>query len=220
MSAFNLTIKPSFAGLQNLTDMKYFLLFAFLGMVQLCHAQKLRRHEITVGYYGGYFFDETLFRLQNIGVNKRLPTVTYKFKIIKNININVFYGVHDLAGEKINGENIEDFPNTIIGRTVKHISLRGGYELYLRDININMHAGLSYRGGYKGEFIYAYDHGRWKEFYFEYYDYNNIGVLFEATIQHRIYYNFFGEFSVNYTRYFSSFDQNLLMLGYRIGFRL
>lgn len=39
--------------------MKHLLLLAILGTAHLCYAQKLRRHEITVGYYGGYYFDET-----------------------------------------------------------------------------------------------------------------------------------------------------------------
>ena len=53
----------------------------------------------------------------------------------------------------------------------------------------------------------------------EYKDYKDLGLAVGISIRHPIVRRFFGELTVNYVRYFSSFDKNLLMPGYRIGFR-
>lgn len=199
--------------------MKHLLLFAILGMAHLCYAQKLHRHEITVGYYGGYYFDETPFRFQNLKVNKRIPTLTYLFRLDKSFHLGVLYGRHDINGEKIDVSNINDFENAVLGRISKHYVIYGGYRRELKYVNANITTGLNYRTGFKSKFLYQYNHGNWVESYFEYKDYKDIGVSLGFTLQHPIVKRFFGELSINYIRYFSDFDKNLLMPGYRIGFR-
>jgi hypothetical protein len=198
--------------------MKCFFLIAILGMAHLCHAQKLRRHEITIGYYGGYFFDETPFRFQNIRVNKRLPTLTYVFRWNKKFDIGVLYGIHDFGYLKNEADGIPP-PNTIYGRTIRHYSIYGGYSFEISDFLIRQSLGLSYRTGFKAKHLYTYNHGSWIEGYDEYYNYTDFGVCLGITARHPIMKRFFGEFSVKYIRYFSYFDKNLLMPGYRIGFR-
>jgi hypothetical protein len=196
--------------------MKHIILLAILGLATICNAQKLHRHEITIGYYGGYFFDEIPFRVQNLRVNKRIPTITYMYHINKSFNMSVFYGIHDLAGERIRGI---DIINKVIGRNTRHYALNGGYILKLKTLNMNFSTGLNYRTGYKGKFLYLYNHGTWVEGYTEYKDYKDLGLSVGVSLQHPIIRRFFGELTMSYVRYFSDFDKNLLMPGYRIGFR-
>lgn len=199
--------------------MKHLFLLAILGVAQMCHAQKLHRHEITIGYYGGYFFHETPFRFQNLRANKRIPTITYLFRLNKSLNMGIFYGVHDLGGEKIDGNNIGNFPNTVIGRSIRHYAINGGYTIKSKYINMSLSPGLNYRTGFKVKFLYQYNHGTWVENFFEYKDYKDIGLSIGISVRHPIVRRFFGELTVSYVRFFSDFDKNLLMPGYRIGFR-
>lgn len=199
--------------------MKYFFLFAILGMAQLCHAQKLRRHEITIGYYGGYFFDETPFRIQNIKVNKRLPTMTYSYWLNKRLKFNFLYGVHDYGYLKGDYSEFSTMTNFVFGRTLRKYEISASRIINKSRFNIIPELGVNYRNGIKGIFLYQYNHGNWIESFFEYKDYKNVGVSISVLIRHPIVKNFFGDFSVSYTHYFSDFDKYMLMPGYRIGFR-
>lgn len=199
--------------------MKHFFLLVILSLAQVCFAQKFQRHEVTMGYYGGSFFDEVPFRFQNLKNNKRFPTITYLFRFNKSFNVGLFYGTHDFSGEKIDLNNIGNFPNTIIGRSIRHYMIYGGYTLKFKYSNINFFSGLDYRTGFKGIFLYQYNHGNWVENFFEYKDYRDMGFSIGISVTHPIKWRFFGELTTNYCRYFSEFDKNVFTPGYRIGFR-
>ena len=200
--------------------MKYIFIFIILCMASFCHAQKLHRHEVTVGYFGGYFFDDIGFRRQNLRVNKRMPTVSYLFRFNKSFNISLIYGNHDYGGIKLKKrEDLLNLPNSLIGRIIKHRTLRAGYRINLKKSSVNLFSGITYRKGYKVTYLYTINHGYWLEPFFESLSYDDIGTLFELSVQHPIYHNFFGEITINYTKYFSDFDQNFLMPGYKIGYR-
>jgi hypothetical protein len=198
--------------------MRYTLLFVVLGMATFCHAQKLRRHEITLGYYGGDFFDETPFRFQNLSVNKRKPTFTYTFRWNKKFDTGILYGVHRFGYLKNKVDGILP-TNTILGRTIRHYAISGGYRFGIADFFIKSSVGLSYRTGFKAKHLYTYNHGSWVEGYYEFYEYKGLGISGGISIQHPIIWKFFGELSANYIHYRSDFDKKLLMPSYRIGFR-
>lgn len=199
--------------------MKQFFLLAILGMAQLCHAQKLHRHEITIGYYGGYFFDETPFRIQDIRPNKRLPTITYSYYLNKQLKLRFLYGVHDFGYLKGDYSEFFTMTNFVFGRTSRNYQLSVSKLLNNNSLGISPEIGLNYRTGFKGKFLYRINHGTWVESFSEYKDYKDFGLSVGISIRHPIVRRFFGELTVNYVRYFSSFDKNLLMPGYRIGFR-
>lgn len=199
--------------------MKHFLLLVILGAAQVCYAQKWHRHEVTVGYYGGSFFDEVPFRFQNLKTNKRIPTITYLFRFNKLFNLELLYGTHDFSGKKIDLNNIGNFPNTVMGRSIRHYRICGGYTLKLKHSKINFFSGMNYRTGSKVIFLYQYNHGNWVESFFEYKDYRDMGFSIGVSVSHPIKWRFFGELTTSYSRYFSEFDKNVLSPGYRIGFR-
>lgn len=198
--------------------MKQFFLLAILGMAQLCHAQKLHRHEITIGYYGGYFFDEIPLRFQKFYGKKNIPTFTYTLLWNNKFDIGVAYGEHRLGGKKVNPDELLP-PNTILGRIIRHHSLDAGFRAYSGNFVTRFSVGIDYRTGFKAKFLYQINHGNWVESFSEYKDYKDLGLAVGISIRYPIVRRFFGELTVNYVRYFSSFDKNLLMPGYRIGFR-
>jgi hypothetical protein len=198
--------------------MRSVLFLLFLGMAHFCHAQKLRRHEITVGYYGGYFFDETPFRLQSIKLNRKVPPLSYVFRWNRKFDTGLLYGIQNFGYLNNETDGIPP-PNTIYGRIIRHYSINAGYRFKFSDFYIRQSIGLSYRTGFKAKHLYTYDYGTWIEGYDEYYNYNDIGVLVGVSIIHPILKRLFGALSINYTRYFSDFDRNLFMPGYKIGFR-
>jgi hypothetical protein len=171
-----------------------------------------------MGYYGGYFFDETPLRVQNPILKWRFPTMTYSFRLNKKFEVGVLRGIHDYRYIRylINGNPP---PNTIYGRIIRHYSIFGGVRSSISRIVIKYSIGASYRTGFRAKHLYTYDRGSWIEGYKEYKDYKDFGVSVGLSCRHPIVHRFFGELSLNYIRYFSDFDQNLFMPGYRLGFR-
>jgi hypothetical protein len=188
-------------------------------MAQMCHAQKLRRHEITVGHYGGYYFDETPFRFQNIKPNKRIPTITYSYWLNKYLKFNFLYGTHDYGYLKGDNSEFSTMTNFVTGRTLRNYKVSVSKVLNNSRFGVFPEIAINYRTGFKAKFLYYYNHGNWVESFFEYKDYKDVGLSLGISFRHPIVKRFFGELSVNYIRYFSDFDKNLLMPGYRIGFR-
>lgn len=199
--------------------MKYIVLLAILGLATICNAQKLHRHEITIGYYGGYFFDETPFRIQNIRPNKRLPTFTYSYYLNQRLKLRFLYGVHDFGYLKGDYSEFLTMTNFIFGRTSRNYQLSVSKLLNKNGLGISPEIGLNYRTGYKGKFLYLYNHGSWVEGFTEYKDYKDLGLSLAVSLRHPITKRFFGELTMSYVRFFSDFDKNLWMPGYRIGFR-
>ena len=82
-------------------------------------------------------------------------------------------------------------------------------------------AGIRYNiRGEHFEHFYALVHSHgWGEAYGALYGYGKIGPMLGASIQHPIFWRFFGEMDCEYAHLFSGVDRNQLLLSYRIGFR-
>ena len=52
---------------------RIFFSFALLGMALYCPAQKIKHHEVAVGWYGGYFFTNPL-NMHTLGLSNDKPS--------------------------------------------------------------------------------------------------------------------------------------------------
>jgi hypothetical protein len=123
-------------------------------MAQLSHAQKLHRHEITLGYYGEYYFDETPFRFQDLRANKRIPTFSYAYLITRHIRLSFLYGIHDYGYLKDGYNDFLTRTDFVIGRTIRNYRISVSTPISKNKMVFSPEVGIHYRTGYKGRFLY------------------------------------------------------------------
>ena len=197
--------------------MKIFLSFLFLGMAVSCHAQKIKRHELAVGWYGGCFFDnkETPCKFQAFG---HFPTITYNYVLSKKTSIGALYGMQQFGYYEKGYDWLNNKNRTLI-RSIRRFSINVGYDVSTKPVVLRVRSGVMYNNGVKLKHLYSYDHGPWLEVYQDGIKYNDLGVTFGLSIQHQIVWRFFGEVSGDYLQMFSGVDKQQLLLSYRIGFK-
>ncbi len=206
---------------------KIFFSLALLGMALYCPAQKIKHHEVAIGWYGGYFFDgASPFQMQRF---KKLPkydwpTISYTYRFNKHIFVMAKHGMNHFSYynapfKDVNGIYVPPPPNTLIDRVIRRFNLDVGYHLNLKSVAVRARLGLAYNRGAKGWHILTINQGAWQEPFFEYDTYNDLGGLIGLTIQHPIVWRFFGELSADYLQMFSGIDRQQLIPSYRIGFR-
>ena len=203
--------------------MRNVLFFAFLGVAVCCHAQKIKRHEVAFGLYGGYFFDgESQFQVQDLRAlirNKNLPTFSYSYRINHKLFLNAKHGVQAFGYLNKNNGFATPAPNTLLGRRIRRINISAGYWLALKSLTCKAHLGFAYHKGLKARFLYEYVNGNFRESHYEYNDYNDLGAVIGVRLQHPIFWRLFGELSVDYQQMFTGIDQQQLVPSYSIGLK-
>jgi len=186
-------------------------------MATFCHAQKKQRHEVTIGWYGGYFFDknETPYKFQALS---QLPTITYNYHFKKKISIGLLYGRQQFGYYKKDYDWLNN-SNKTLARSIRRFALNMGYDTPIKPLVLQLRLGAIYNNGIKLEHLYSFDHGTWLEVYQDYINYNHLGLSFGLTIQHPIVWHLFGEVSLDYMQMLSGVDRQQLMPSYRVGYK-
>ncbi len=201
--------------------MSTYLLVIFTSITLYCHAQKDRKNEITIGLYGGYFFDKSPFKIQSFALNTRLPTITYERKIGKRFFTGILFGEHDFGYVQLIDPSVLILQDSsLIGRNITRIAVYGGYKIINKPISLKSRIGvIDNFDSEKAVHLYYINQGTWIEGFRKYYDTSGFGIYIGVSLGHPIFCNFFGELSVDYLRTFTAEDKNQLIPSYRIGYR-
>ncbi|MEQ1666470.1 MAG: hypothetical protein ABL927_13965 [Bdellovibrionales bacterium] len=194
------------------------LCFTFLSMALFCHAQKIFKNEVSLGYLNaGEFFDTSAFKISPFTKGKNI-SLNYTRLFGKKLSVGLSYtqcAFNYLPTLK----KLEN--NTIMWREQKTFSAAIGFGVSKWQISAKAKAGFRYNiVGSKAEHYFTSLHsGGWLEGYGGSQAYGKLGAKLGASIQHPILWRFFGELDCEYARMFSGADRNQLLLSYRIGFK-